>query len=140
MDTEKAIKLIKSMKDGNVPSSYSEFCKEYNEKLNEIIGVIEDGQKFKEILRDVGEEVKAREIKIPDEYLSKYGGAMEYIIKVVKERYFPPKALKHEQYHNILFADGESICIKMIVEKYPDGRVIISNEAEGHLLEKGGET
>ena len=137
--TDKKV-TIKEMKEflesmTNVPAGIG-----FIKVVKSIIKKLEDGQKYKEILKDVVEEAKAGEIKIPNEYLGRYGGAMEYIIKIVKERYFPPEIMKRKRYVNILFPDGENVCIKMIIEKYPGGKIIISNEAEGHLLEKGGET
>jgi len=48
MDRIKAVEILQSMKDGNVPSSYSEFCKEYNEKLDGIIELIMN-EKYPEI-------------------------------------------------------------------------------------------
>jgi hypothetical protein len=56
MNGIKAIEILQGMKDGNVPSSYSEFCKEYNEKLDGIIKLIEEGPTV--------DEVRSREIAL----------------------------------------------------------------------------
>ena len=45
-ETKEAIKVLEGMKDGNVPSSYSEFCQEYNEKLDKVIELLQRGEKI----------------------------------------------------------------------------------------------
>jgi len=47
MDTKECIEVLKSMKNGNVPSSYSEFCKEYNDKIDEVIKRLQMWEDFK---------------------------------------------------------------------------------------------
>jgi len=47
MGIKEDIEILRGMKDGNVPSSYSEFCKEYNNKLDKIIKRLQMREDFK---------------------------------------------------------------------------------------------
>ena len=124
METKTAIKLINHV-SWNAFGNYG-----YDNNREEMIALLKRGEKYKQIVKNIESDFENSHCNIMS----------ENSFNIIEEKYFPPKVLKHKQYINILFTDGDSICIKMIVEKYPDGRIIISNEAEGHLLEKGGET
>lgn len=144
MDTKKAIEVLKMYK-------YQKTCFESqmkeNEELDNIIELLEDGGKYKKILEELEDESKAKNnFIVPEEYLAKQGGIMEYLIKKLKEKYSPDKPEipeKWERFVCVDFPSGASFIVKMTVTKDKNGITMIRYEPKkkyGDTLEKGGET
>ena len=88
MNTQEAIEIVEGIKNGNVPSSYSEFCKGYNHKLNRVIECLQHG----EALKEENVELKAyklivEELRNKPTYLTH--GMLPLWLKELEQKYFP---------------------------------------------------
>ena len=95
MNTEEAIEIIEGIKDGNVPSSYSEFCKEYNHKLNKVIECLEQGEKYRKELITI----KKREI-ISELFVDEQGEKYRQMIDRIRDNY---------RYNSFIIHSGRAI-------------------------------
>jgi hypothetical protein len=59
-----------------------------------IISLLEQGEKYKNIVDDLENWDVRRVMEIPQKYLGIQGGAMQYIIKITKQKYFPSQPVK----------------------------------------------
>ena len=67
-------------------------CKSINNKKNEIVDLLEQGEKhwqMWESLEDINKLCKEIPLPIPEEYLSIQGGEIKYVAKYIKQKYFP---------------------------------------------------
>ena len=60
-----------------------------NKEVNSIIELLQRGEKFEKMWGELEDFEAHKVIMIPDEYLSVEGGNMKYLIKLIKQRYFP---------------------------------------------------
>jgi len=123
---------------------FVEVSKEFGFVDNDtVIECLQRGLKFEKIVKELEEEAEARNhFIVPGEYLAKKGGVMEYLIKTLKRKYFPKQKKEYpfrqeERHIKIVFQDGESIDVKLVVTKQPNGRILISSGPLGDTLETG---
>ena len=98
-----------------------------------IIEALENGEKYKQIVKDIESDFKNLHCNI----------LSENSFNIIKEKYFPkPKSETWERFINVDFPNSESVIVKMIAIKKPDGNIMISYEPQynySEKLEKGGE-
>ena len=89
MNTKEAIEFLDHMANSfKCISSLN--CKSINNKKNEIVDLLEQGERHQLMwgeLEDIDKLCKEIPLPIPEEYLSIQGGKIKYVVKYIEQKY-----------------------------------------------------
>lgn len=90
MEVKEAIEFIKD----EIMFADDNYDEDKIKQRDEIISLLQELKKYKKIVDDIENYEVKENFTVPDEYLGIQGGVMKYVIKTIKQKYFPQTVKK----------------------------------------------